>query len=95
MNVDTLLQEFVKLSKEDRLSFVRQALDVNKSMGYSGLRPGIKVQFKARTGHIVEGTVVRVKRVNVEVQAYQNRWGATSITPITWTVAPQLLTVVQ
>ncbi len=57
------------------------------------LRLGARVQFRSKHGALIEGTVHRINGKSVKVLAGKDRYGNETLGPVTWTVSPQLLTV--
>lgn len=52
--------------------------------------PGDSVEFNSKKGGLVQGTVIRLMKKNVLVQAEKKLPGGTSY-PVEWTVHPSLL----
>jgi hypothetical protein len=96
MTVNEMIEGFKHLSKAERNQFLERARDINTQLGLSGLRAGMKVQFKeSRSGVMITGTLVRMKRVKAEVESNQGKYGLPLGYKVKWSVSPSMLTAAE
>jgi len=91
---DTLFAEFRKLSKEDRIEFLRKARQINEALGTTGLRVGQRVRFEDR-GVEIQGIFVRMKQRYAVVETTQGKHGADLGRTVSWNVQPAALVPVE
>jgi len=96
MTVNEMIEGFKHLSRNERNEFMERARSINQSLGLAGLRSGMKVQFKdTRSGTMIVGTLVRMKRINAVVETNQGKYGLPGTRIVKWSVPPSMLTAAE
>jgi chaperone required for assembly of F1-ATPase len=95
MKPNEILAALLKLSPDEARQVIKEAHMVLDRKARNAIDEGTTVEFTAKGGAKIRGTVIRVNRKNIIVTASMDRYGLKTPRPVRWTVSPSLLRVVE
>jgi hypothetical protein len=95
MKPNEIVIAILKLSPEDARRVLKEAHVALERKARNAIDEGTLVEFTAKTGAKIRGTVSRVNRKNIIVMASMDRNGYKTPRPVQWTVSPSLLRAVE